>query len=235
MKNQTNTDSNYPINLKALAISRSVTIVFNVAISAGILFLAAGQTNWFFGWLYILSYLIFQLLSLRVSLRHVQLEEHPQKRSFWDRLFETGYSLTHPLTLILPGFEFSLTQSPLGLGVTIQSIAYMFLLLTFALMIWAQVENPYFHSQSTNFQHGQEVIRTGPYRFIRHPGYAGLFMLAIVRPLVLGSLLGLATGVVGVFIIIARTVREDQSLQKDSPDYKQYVQEVRHRIFSGIW
>jgi protein-S-isoprenylcysteine O-methyltransferase Ste14 len=235
MKNQSHTNNGASVNRKALSISQSISIVFNVAISAGILFLAAGRTNWLFGWLYIFSYLIFQLLSLRVTLRHGQIEESREKRSFLDRAFEVGYSLTHPLTLILAGFEFSLTQNQFALGITIQSIAYLFLLLIFALMIWAQLENPNYHSRSLNFQQGQEIIRTGPYQLIRHPVYAGLFMLAIVRPLVLGSRLGLLAGIIGAFIIIIRTLWEDRALQKNSADYRQYAQDVRHRIFSGIW
>ncbi|HSM71761.1 MAG TPA: isoprenylcysteine carboxylmethyltransferase family protein [Anaerolineales bacterium] len=235
MKNQSHTSNGASVNRKALTISRSISIIFNVAISAGILFLAAGQTNWPFAWLYILSYLIFQLLSMRVSLRHGQIEKHPQKRSFLDRVFEIGYSLTHPITLILAGFEFSLTRNPFALGTTIQSIAYLFLLLIFALMIWTQWENPYYHSQISNFQQGQEIVRTGPYQFIRHPGYAGLLMLAIARPLVLGSRLGLLAGMIGAFIIIVRTLWEDRALKKNSADYEEYARDVRHRIFSGIW
>jgi protein-S-isoprenylcysteine O-methyltransferase Ste14 len=236
MKNQLDANNEPRVNLKALSISRSIVIVFNVSISAGILFLAAGRANWLFAWLYIISYLVFQLLSLHVSLRHGQMiEGPPHKRSFWDRTVETGYSLTHPLTLILAGFEFSLTRNPFALGPVVQSVAYGFLLLTFALMIWVQAENPYYHSQSTNLQKGREIIRTGPYQFIRHPGYAGLFMLAIARPLVLGSRLGLLAGMIGAFIIIVRTLWEDRALQKNSADYREYAQDVCHRIFSGIW
>jgi protein-S-isoprenylcysteine O-methyltransferase Ste14 len=235
MKNQSHTSNGASVNRKALTISQSISIVFNVAISAGILFLAAGRSNWLFGWLYIFSYLIFQLLSLRVTLRHGQIEESREKRSFLDRAFEVWYSLTHPLTLILAGFEFNLTQNPFALGITIQSIAYLFLLLIFALMIWVQAENPYYHSQISKIQQGRDIIRTGPYQVIRHPGYAGLFMLAIARPLVLGSRLGLLAGMIGAFIIIVRTLWEARALQKNSADYREYAQDVCHRIFSGIW
>jgi len=229
------TKNEAPINHTALLISRAVSSVINVSISAGILFLSAGRVDWLFAWLYLFSYLVFQYISLRVSFRHIQQKTIPQKQSMLNRALEIGYSLTHPLTLILAGFEFNLTQNPMALGLTIQSLAFVFLLLIFGLMVWAQWENPYYHSQNATFQEGQKVIKTGPYQFIRHPGYAGLFTLALIRPLLLGSRLGITTGLIGAAIILVRTFLEDRTLQKDNAKYKQYAQSVRHRIFSGIW
>jgi len=226
---------NSSINPIALLISRSISSVINVSISAGILFISAGRTDWPFAWIYLFTYLIFQYISLRVSFRHLQQNFTSQKQSTLNKILEIGYSLMHPLTLILAGFEFNLTKDPAALGVTIQSIAYVFLLLTFSLMIWAQWENPYYFSQSTAFTQGQKVIATGPYQYIRHPGYAGMFMLALARPLVLGSRMGLLPAMIGAAIIILQAFVEDRTLQKDNIKYKQYIQQVRHRIFSGIW
>lgn len=224
-----------PVNYKALLISRSIASVTNVSISAGILFLSAGRADWPFAWVYLFSYLVFQYVSLRVSFRHLQQEANPQKQSTLNKIFEISYSLMHPLTLILAGFEFNLTQNPMALGLIIQSIAFVFLLMVFALMVWAQWENPYYYSRSTAFQQRQKVVTTGPYQFIRHPGYAGMFMLALARPLVLGSQLGLLPAIIGAAIILLQTFLEDRALQKDNAEYKQYTQVVRHRIFSGIW
>jgi len=235
MKHQPNTGSDSSVNIKALFISRSITIIINVAISAGILFFAAGEEIWPFAWLYIFSYLTFQLISLYVAIEHDQLKEDSQNRSLWDRILGVSYSLTHPLTLILAGFEFSLTRNPHAFGLTIQCIAYAFLILTFALIVWAQSENPCYYSSNMAIQPGQKVITTGPYQFIRHPGYAGLFMLSLARPLVLGSRLGFLAGMVGATLVILRTILEDRTMQNDNTDYKQYAQTVRYRIFSNFW
>lgn len=230
MQNRSNTNGKPPANIKALLISGVISNFFNVAIVAGILFLTAGRTDWPFAWIYILGYLIFRLASLYVSVRHIQHSDS-KRPSLTDRLLDMGYGLTHPLTMLLAGFEFSLRQNPYALGTTIQGIALVFLLLTFVLMIWSQWENPFYYSSIT----GENVVKTGPYQFIRHPGYAGLFILALVRPLLLGSQLGLYMGIVGASIMILRTVREDAILKKDSEQYRQYAQTVRYRIFSGIW
>jgi protein-S-isoprenylcysteine O-methyltransferase Ste14 len=225
---------NTETNIIALFISGTFTNVLNVAISAGILFLAAGRIDWSFAWIYILSYLAFRLASLFISIKKFQKEE-TQKTSLFDRILDIGYGLTHPLTLIIAGFEFSLTQNPQALGGFVQGTAFLFLILTFALMLWTQWENPNYFSNSSTFQNGQKLVNTGPYQFIRHPGYAGLFMLALIRPLLLGSRMGLLAGIVGASIMILRTVREDWALQKNSEEYKHYAETVRYKIFSGVW
>ena len=81
----------------------------------------------------------------------------------------------------------------------------------------------------------QTIVTTGPYQFIRHPGYLGLFMLALAHPLVLGSLLGLAPGIIGALIIVILTAHEDRTLQSGVAEYKLYAQTVRYRLFEGIW
>lgn len=60
-------------------------------------------------------------------------------------------------------------------------------------------------------------------------------MLALTRPFILGSRLGIIAGLIGAAIILLQTFLEDRTLQKDSDKYKGYAQKVRHRIFSGIW
>lgn len=234
MKNQSETATTTPANFMALSISGAILNVFNVAISAGILFLAAGQIDWPFAWIYIISYLIFRLISLYISLRHIQWNEG-KKSPLFDRILNIGYGLTHPFTLILAGFEFNLTQNSQAFGATVQVVAFVFLILTFVLMLWAQWKNPYYFSNATTFQGDQKIVNIGPYQFIRHPGHAGLFMLAFARPLILGSRLGFLPGIIGASIIILQTIREDHLLQQKSEDYKNYAEAVRYRIFSGIW
>lgn len=224
-----------PINNKALAVSQTISIILNVAISAGILFLAAETINWLYGWIYILSYIAFRLISMFLSLKHVRWQNTRPKRSFMDQVISTGYNLTHPITLFLAGFEYRLTGNSIAFGEITQIVAVVFLFLIFSLLIWAQVENPNYNSLSTETKKELEIIATGPYQFIRHPGYAGLFMLALARPIVLGSRLGILPAIVGAFLMLLQTVREDYLLQKEHTEYKEYTEKVKHRMFSGIW
>jgi len=227
------TNKRKQVNSKALFLSGAINTLLNVAISAGILFLSATTVDWLMGWLYVFSYLVFRLMSLYFSINRTQ--QGGTDSPLIERILDLGYSLTHPITLLIAGFEFNLTQHPFGLTPLVQITALAFLILTFVLMLWAQKENPLYFFNKTNFHPEDDLVNSGPYQFIRHPGYAGLFMLALVRPLVLGSRMGLLIGITGASLIILKTVREDWLLQTENDSYKQYANAVKHKMFSGIW
>ncbi|HVM31837.1 MAG TPA: isoprenylcysteine carboxylmethyltransferase family protein, partial [bacterium] len=70
---------------------------------------------------------------------------------------------------------------------------------------------------------------------VRHPLYAGAFLLLAGQPLALGSLWGLIP-VAGLFaVIVARLLEEEKFLAKKLPGYKAYCRQVRHRLVPGIW
>ena len=66
---------------------------------------------------------------------------------------------------------------------------------------------------------GQEVCDSGPYRFVRHPGYVGGILFMIATPLLLGSLLAVIPQGIAVAFLVVRTYREDKTLQKELPGY----------------
>ena len=74
----------------------------------------------------------------------------------------------------------------------------------------------------------------GPYRFLRHPMYAGYtlthigFLLGF--PSLQNSLLYLTT----FLIEVARLLREELVLNKD-PLYRQYMTRVRYRLLPGVF
>ena len=79
------------------------------------------------------------------------------------------------------------------------------------------------------------VVKTGPYRYIRHPMYLGIIFMISFTPLALGSFYALIFSVLIILLFILRTYLEDQALQKELPGYKEYINEVRYRLFPGIW
>jgi protein-S-isoprenylcysteine O-methyltransferase Ste14 len=79
------------------------------------------------------------------------------------------------------------------------------------------------------------VCRTGPYRFVRHPGYAGFILQALSMPLLLGLLWALIPGAAVAALMIVRTAFEDRTLQAELSGYEEYVRDVRYRLVPGIW
>jgi len=82
---------------------------------------------------------------------------------------------------------------------------------------------------------GHVVCDTGPYRFVRHPGYSGNIIPLFGIVLALGSVWTLIPAVVTTIISVIRTALEDQTLQEELSGYRDYAQRVRYRLIPGIF
>src|SRR5262249_5333750 len=61
---------------------------------------------------------------------------------------------------------------------------------------------------------GQQVVDTGPYRFVRHPMYAAFAIYVAGTALLLGSYLGLVGGLILIGMVAWRAVREERVLRE---------------------
>ena len=84
-------------------------------------------------------------------------------------------------------------------------------------------------------ERAQTVVDTGPYRYIRHPMYAGMVLTMIGTPLMLGSLWGLAGVPVLAILLALRTLGEERVLKTDLAGYADYMVKTPWRIVPGIW
>jgi len=105
-----------------------------------------------------------------------------------------------------------------------------------AVSMWAVSVNPFFSSViRIQTERGHHVVTDGPYRFVRHPGYAVAPFLLIGTGLALGSWLAALIGVVMMAFVVQRTVREDHLLHEQLPGYAAYAHKVRYRLVPGVW
>ena len=105
-----------------------------------------------------------------------------------------------------------------------------------ALGLWAMHVNPFFSSAvRIQNERGQRVISDGPYRWVRHPGYATAIPVLVASGLVLCSWLATALGAAGTLWLLRRTVVEDRLLRIALPGYADYARQVRWRILPGVW
>lgn len=112
-------------------------------------------------------------------------------------------------------------------------------LLTYAaanlLIVWAEVVNPFFSSAvRIQTERGQHVITTGPYAFIRHPGYAAATAFFVSSALALGSWISLLPAIVFSAAILRRARIEDAFLKANLPGYTEYAERVRFRLLPGV-
>ncbi|MEK6797843.1 MAG: isoprenylcysteine carboxylmethyltransferase family protein [Planctomycetota bacterium] len=105
-----------------------------------------------------------------------------------------------------------------------------------SMVIWAIATNRFF-SPVVRIQkeRGHHLVRSGPYRFVRHPGYLGLIVGMLSSPPALGSWVSMIPAIVFVGVILHRTVTEDRFLQANLPGYSEYSASVRFRLLPGVW
>ena len=104
------------------------------------------------------------------------------------------------------------------------------------LFIRAMGENPFFE-KTVRIQHERDhhVIETGPYRFVRHPGYVGMVVWVLSFPLLLTSPRALYPAAFTVVWFLVRTALEDRTLHAKLPGYADYATRVRSRLLPGVW
>ena len=104
------------------------------------------------------------------------------------------------------------------------------------LLTWSMVANPFFEKQvriQTN--HGHYVIDSGPYAYIRHPGYVGFVAVLLATPLLLASAWTFLPSLIASALFVIRTALEDSMLQVKLPGYREYAGRVRYRLIPGRW
>ena len=115
-------------------------------------------------------------------------------------------------------------------------IGYTLLLAGIGIVTWAEGVNKFFEvTVRIQTERGHEVIDSGPYAIVRHPGYVGGVVHALGMALSLGSLWALIPACIASTVLIVRTQWEDKTLQAELNGYEQYAMRVRHKLIPGLW
>jgi protein-S-isoprenylcysteine O-methyltransferase Ste14 len=115
-------------------------------------------------------------------------------------------------------------------------IGYVLLVFCRLLGNWAMIENRHFEwTARIQDDKGHEVISTGPYKLVRHPGYLSTIGYQISLALIFGSIIGLIPALIASFIFVVRTYLEDKMLKEKLDGYLEYSKEVKYRLIPGIW
>ena len=205
-----------------------------------LLFLPAGRLDWYGGWAFFIAFLLsVSILSLWLRMKDPELLRERQQSGenvkWWDQFILGIYSALLIVLLVLAGLDagrFSWSTIP----ITLRIIGWLGLGIAMALIWWVMATNTYL-SEVVRIQEerGHRVIKDGPYQFIRHPMYFGVILAVLCVPLALGSWWSLIPAALIVILFIIRTALEDRTLQAELPEYKDYADLVRYRLFPGVW
>jgi protein-S-isoprenylcysteine O-methyltransferase Ste14 len=153
----------------------------------------------------------------------------------WDKVLAPLLGIGSVLILVVAGLDKHYGWSPAS-SLTVNLIALFGILLGYGFSSWALIENRFFSGTvRIQTERGHHVVTTGPYRIMRHPGYAGGLFGYLFIPLLLDSLWAFIPAVLLMVVIIVRTALEDKTLQAELPGYKEFAQKTRYRLLPGIW
>lgn len=123
-----------------------------------------------------------------------------------------------------------------GFPLVAQTSAFIMCLLGYALVVWATASNAFF-SQIVRIQpdRNHSVVKSGPYRFIRHPAYVGAMVYELSVAVLLASWWAFIPSMVCICLLVLRTFFEDRTLVSELNGYAEYARQVRFRLFPGLW
>lgn len=212
-------------------------------LNPAILFIAAGTLKWGMAWVY-----AGMTITLTVASRLAMIRKNPdlarERARYrevkgvkpWDRVLGPLIGIYGQLaTLIVAGLDKRFEWSP-EISLNVSLVAVMVVVLGFFVGSWALVENRFF-SAVVRIQkdRGHTVCTTGPYRYVRHPGYAGGILYYLATPFILGTIWSLIPMGLTVILTVVRTALEDRTLQAELDGYREYAARVRYRLLPGVW
>jgi len=215
-------------------------VVLIVAFMAVMLFLSSGRLGWMWAWIFIglnlIGVLINSTILLRYSPETIAERAKAEGMKDWDKIISGLWAVTYyVLMLLVAGLDTRFGWTP-PFALAIYFAGGIVFALGFAFFSWAMISNAYFAAVvRIQAERGQTVCNTGPYRFMRHPGYVGAIAQSLAAPLLLGSLWALIPGGVAALLMVARTALEDQTLHQELDGYREYARQVRYRLLPGIW
>lgn len=232
------------MNLRATLVTpRVVAMLLRVLIVIPMLpLIISGRWGWWEAWAYVLVSAVGFVLS-----RWLAARRHPdliaERARFmqqddakpWDRLLAPLVALGSVVILVVAGLDARLGWSPpFDLSVRLAGLAGV--IAGYVLGSYALMENRFFSGMvRIQRDRGHRVVSGGPYRWVRHPGYAGAIATYLALPPLLHSMWAWLPALALAAVLIVRTHLEDATLQGELEGYQDYAARVRYRLLPGVW
>ncbi|MDJ0719263.1 MAG: isoprenylcysteine carboxylmethyltransferase family protein [Prochloraceae cyanobacterium] len=233
------TDNNKPDIITAVK-KRVLQVSIWMLVQVSILCLSSGRLDWVMAWVYIglnvaivaINFSILLPQNPELIAERAPIKEDTKK---WDIvLVKIALPLPH-IILLISGLDLRFGWSP-PLTLTIQLLALALMVLGYSLVSWAMITNKFFSGVvRIQKERGHTTITTGPYQYVRHPGYTGMIVYSLSTPLLLSSLWAFIPAVLMSCLLIVRTLLEDRTLQAELDGYQEYTTEVPYRLLPYLW
>ena len=99
-----------------------------------------------------------------------------------------------------------------------------------------ELVNPFFEKTvRIQRERGHRVIDTGPYHYVRHPGYVCFALVLLSLPAVLDFMPVWIPSLAAIAALVGRTAMEDRLLCAELAGYEAYAERTRYRLLPGVW
>jgi protein-S-isoprenylcysteine O-methyltransferase Ste14 len=228
---------------KTFTIKIALQLIIVVIILPLLPMLISWRWNWWEAWIYastlFFGFLISRILATR---KHPGiLAERAQSMSRkdakpWDRVLAPTLAFGSIFVPLIAGFEERFNWTPEPLPIWIKIAAILIMIMAYVFSSWAFIENAFFSGVvRLQTERGHAVCDSGPYKLIRHPGYAGGFWSYVMMPLILDTYWSFIPVLLLSVIMIIRIKLEDQMLHEELLGYSEYASKVKYRLFPRIW
>ena len=222
-----------------LKIIVGLTVVVVVVVFARFVFMNASRLGWTLGWIYM--GIITATFAINLVCLRLWNPELTHRRIRFGKFIKNWDILWGVLSAFAIIAVFVVASKEAGNGVSREpGVSWLLGLAIFisgwALVNWSMVVNPFFEKTvRIQTEHGHHVIDSGPYAYLRHPGYLGFSGWILSTPLLLASNWAFIPALILVVLLVVRTALEDHMLHVELPGYSVYAARVRFRLIPGIW
>lgn len=193
--------------------------------------------GWFLfitGWIYFGGILVvYWIRGIRfwraLAAGKIEIEERGD-RSFW-------FIIPGMMAVFyLPPLEYLFSPGAHPPSIWIQITGLSIVFFGSALFVWARSVLGDFYSGHVSVIEGQPLVRHGPYRFIRHPAYAGYLLIAMGLAIGYASLAGsIAVALLLIPSVVYRIHVEDKLLAKSfGAQFTDYARRTK-RLLPHLW
>lgn len=213
-----------------------------LSIQTTIFFISAGHFDIPRAWIFFSVTFVYLIVSttalfkLNPELLVQRLKRKREGSKLWDEILMRVCNLT--VLIVVPtiaGLDVGRFHWS-SLSIHFAVLGFMLHIISSILTNWTMIVNPHFE-QTVRMQKDRDhqVITTGPYEIVRHPGYLGGILFTLSIPLIIGGVFTLIPAGIYLLLMIIRTLFEDKTLHRELNGYSEYAKKVRYRLFPWVW
>jgi protein-S-isoprenylcysteine O-methyltransferase Ste14 len=211
--------------------------IVTLAVIGLLIFISAGTLALPWVWLYLAAAVAVTSAGVFfISPELLAERNRPGPGAERDRLFIAGSAVLWLAYYPLAGLDVGRWRLTSLLPAWLMILGFVGCVASMAWIIWSMAANKFLSTLiRIQRERGHTLATGGPYRYVRHPAYAGAILFGICGALAMGSLLAALPMLVWAVLLAQRAVREEALLKTQLAGYSTYMQTVRFRLIPGVW